>query len=275
MEGNHPSNVILADQLTPFALGQLIALYEHSVFTQGVIWNVDSFDQWGVELGKVLAKQIKPELERPTVSREDLEALHRSCLIDLGLETLQSLFGRSKSLRGEHLHDPAVAILDPDLIDSGKRRGIGNRTRRGICDGVGVTRITGLEIETGPWTRLAVSGDDEIEGAGGAAEVDRLWREVLVGQAGRPGIRQRRSVRAGSIRQSRSVGVGSAVGHPARRLVAGGHEQGDADRQASTSRHDGPRISSRGPQMQGARLAAAARLSSRRRGRARGGCGRG
>jgi glucose-6-phosphate isomerase len=62
-EGNRPSNVILADRLTPEVLGKLVALYEHAVFTQGVIWNIDSFDQWGVELGKVLAQRIIPELE--------------------------------------------------------------------------------------------------------------------------------------------------------------------------------------------------------------------
>ena len=62
-DGNHPSSVLLADRLTPHTLGALIALYEHSVFTQGVIWNINSFDQWGVELGKVLAKRIIPELQ--------------------------------------------------------------------------------------------------------------------------------------------------------------------------------------------------------------------
>jgi glucose-6-phosphate isomerase len=62
-EGNRPSNTILADVLTPAMLGKLVALYEHSVFTQGAIWNIDSFDQWGVELGKVLAQKIVPELE--------------------------------------------------------------------------------------------------------------------------------------------------------------------------------------------------------------------
>jgi glucose-6-phosphate isomerase len=62
-EGNRPSNTILADKLTPEMLGKLVALYEHSVFTQGTIWNIDSFDQWGVELGKVLAQRIIPELE--------------------------------------------------------------------------------------------------------------------------------------------------------------------------------------------------------------------
>jgi len=62
-EGNRPSNTILVEQLTPAALGKLVALYEHSVFTQGVIWQIDSFDQWGVELGKVLAQRILPELD--------------------------------------------------------------------------------------------------------------------------------------------------------------------------------------------------------------------
>jgi glucose-6-phosphate isomerase len=62
-QGNRPTNVLLAEQLTPYSLGSLVALYEHSVFTQGTIWSIDSFDQWGVELGKVLAVQIIPELE--------------------------------------------------------------------------------------------------------------------------------------------------------------------------------------------------------------------
>jgi glucose-6-phosphate isomerase len=62
-EGNRPSNTILAERLTPETLGKLVALYEHSVFTQGAVWNIDSFDQWGVELGKVLAQRIIPELE--------------------------------------------------------------------------------------------------------------------------------------------------------------------------------------------------------------------
>ena len=66
-DGNRPTNTILAERLTPTSLGTLIALYEHSVFTQGIIWNIDSFDQWGVELGKVLAKRIVPELENDTV----------------------------------------------------------------------------------------------------------------------------------------------------------------------------------------------------------------
>jgi glucose-6-phosphate isomerase len=68
-EGNRPSNMILANRLTPEVLGRLIALYEHIVFTQGIIWNLDSFDQWGVELGKVLAQRIIPELQSKTPPR--------------------------------------------------------------------------------------------------------------------------------------------------------------------------------------------------------------
>jgi len=68
-EGNRPSNFIMAERLTPEVLGQLVALYEHSVFTQGVIWDIDSFDQWGVELGKELAQRIVPELEGAAAPR--------------------------------------------------------------------------------------------------------------------------------------------------------------------------------------------------------------
>jgi glucose-6-phosphate isomerase len=67
-EGNRPSNTILAERLTPETLGKLVALYEHSVFTQGAIWDINSFDQWGVELGKALAQRIIPELESKTES---------------------------------------------------------------------------------------------------------------------------------------------------------------------------------------------------------------
>ncbi len=86
-EGNRPSNTILAEQLTPAMLGKLVALYEHSVFTQGSIWGIDSFDQWGVELGKVLAKRIIPELE----SREDPKPAHDS--------STQSLIGRYRKYK--------------------------------------------------------------------------------------------------------------------------------------------------------------------------------
>jgi len=68
-EGNRPSNTILAERLTPETLGKLVALYEHAVFTQAAIWQIDPFDQWGVELGKLLAQRIVPELEN-TAERE-------------------------------------------------------------------------------------------------------------------------------------------------------------------------------------------------------------
>jgi glucose-6-phosphate isomerase len=68
-EGNRPSSTILAERLTPEILGALVALYEHSVFTQGVVWNINSFDQWGVELGKALAQRIIPELENEAEPR--------------------------------------------------------------------------------------------------------------------------------------------------------------------------------------------------------------
>ena len=86
-EGNRPSNIILADRLTPKTLGTLVALYEHNVFTQGAIWQIDSFDQWGVELGKVLAQAIIPELESPTPP-----ALHH----DSSTNNLISLYRKNK-----------------------------------------------------------------------------------------------------------------------------------------------------------------------------------
>jgi glucose-6-phosphate isomerase len=87
-EGNRPSNVILAERLTPAILGALVALYEHSVFTQGAIWGIDSFDQWGVELGKVLAQRIVPELE----SAAEPRLAHDS--------STNALIARYRALRG-------------------------------------------------------------------------------------------------------------------------------------------------------------------------------
>jgi glucose-6-phosphate isomerase len=86
-EGNRPSNTILLERLTPAALGKLTALYEHSVFTQGTIWNIDSFDQWGVELGKVLAQRIIPEL----TSRDEPKLSHDS--------STNALIGRYRKFR--------------------------------------------------------------------------------------------------------------------------------------------------------------------------------
>jgi glucose-6-phosphate isomerase len=82
-EGNRPSNTILAERLTPEILGKLVALYEHSVFTQGTIWNIDSFDQWGVELGKVLAQKIIGELESPTEPPAGAKPAHDSSTTNL------------------------------------------------------------------------------------------------------------------------------------------------------------------------------------------------
>jgi glucose-6-phosphate isomerase len=87
-EGNRPSNTILAERLTPDVLGKLVALYEHIVFTQGAIWNIDSFDQWGVQLGKVLAQRIVPELESKTA----LELKHDS--------STNNLINRYRKMKG-------------------------------------------------------------------------------------------------------------------------------------------------------------------------------
>ena len=85
--GNQPTNMILAEKLDPATLGSLVALYEHSVFTQGAIWAIDSFDQWGVELGKVLASRIVPEL------RGDAEATEHDA-------STNALINRYRRLRG-------------------------------------------------------------------------------------------------------------------------------------------------------------------------------
>ena len=70
-DGNRPSNMFIINQLTPYNLGMLIAMYEHKVYTQGIIWEIDSFDQWGVELGKQLALKILPELENGVSANHD------------------------------------------------------------------------------------------------------------------------------------------------------------------------------------------------------------
>jgi glucose-6-phosphate isomerase len=85
-EGNRPSNVILAEKLTPEVLGKLVALYEHNVFTQGCVWQIDSFDQWGVELGKVLAQNIVGEIEH-----KDAELKH-----DTSTNNLIALYKKHK-----------------------------------------------------------------------------------------------------------------------------------------------------------------------------------
>ncbi|MDQ2971717.1 MAG: glucose-6-phosphate isomerase [Rhodanobacteraceae bacterium] len=94
-EGNRPSNTILAQRLTPHTLGVLVALYEHSVFVQGVIWNIDSFDQWGVELGKQLAKKVIPQLQDTHASKLDHDS------------STNALIRRYRALRGAPIGDRA------------------------------------------------------------------------------------------------------------------------------------------------------------------------
>ena len=105
-EGNRPSTTILAERLTPETLGKLIALYEHSVFTQGTIWQIDSFDQWGVELGKVLAERIIPELVRP-----ELRTLisHHSSTTARPMPS----FGITAASSAEHRSSPCVEHIWP------------------------------------------------------------------------------------------------------------------------------------------------------------------
>ena len=104
--GNRPSNTILAERLTPETLGKLVALYEHSVFTQGVIWNIDSFNQWGAELGKVLAQRNIPELE----SKSEPELNHDSSTNNLirryrKLRREAQARQRAASRNEEHAHE--------------------------------------------------------------------------------------------------------------------------------------------------------------------------
>jgi glucose-6-phosphate isomerase len=89
-DGNRPSNTILMERLTPDALGKLVALYEHSVFVQGVIWRIDSFDQWGVELGKVLAQRIVPELDGPAEPGVDHDSSTNNLIRRLRTMRMQS-----------------------------------------------------------------------------------------------------------------------------------------------------------------------------------------
>jgi glucose-6-phosphate isomerase len=100
-EGNRPSNTILADRLTPECLGKLVALYEHSVFTQGAIWDINSFDQWGVELGKALAQRIIPEIENPT----EPALRHDS--------STNNLIRRYRSIRKTGLAVPLTPAVEP------------------------------------------------------------------------------------------------------------------------------------------------------------------
>ena len=111
-EGNRPSNTILLDRLTPAALGKLVALYEHSVFTQGAIWQIDSFDQWGVELGKVLAQRIIPELE----SELRAQLKHDS--------STNTLIRRYKKSKNRHEREPNFPLPAPLAAQKDRRNSI-------------------------------------------------------------------------------------------------------------------------------------------------------
>src|SRR5262249_21927134 len=99
-----PSNTLLLDRLTPAALGKLVALYEHLVFTQGTIWNINSFDQWGVELGKALAQRIVPELE----SRDEPPLNH-----DSSTNALIRRYRKMKSAQGCQCLVPTLRVGPP------------------------------------------------------------------------------------------------------------------------------------------------------------------
>ena len=128
-EGNRPSNTILAEHLTPAVLGKLVALYEHSVFTQGVIWNIDSFDQWGVELGKVLAQKIIGELESPDRAEAGARQLDQP--------TSSASIGRKPS-RIAGLDDPLAPLpgRPPRRVTCSGAPPLGAtiRAARGLCD---------------------------------------------------------------------------------------------------------------------------------------------
>ena len=147
-EGNRPSNTILAERLTPETLGKLVALYEHSVFTQGTIWNIDSFDQWGVELGKQLAQRIIPELE----SKEEPALNHDSSTNNLIYDTenrrmqieggvMKSIDLNEQQLQKMKSHPGFIAALDQSGGSTPKAlRSLRNQRRRvvergrDVCD---------------------------------------------------------------------------------------------------------------------------------------------
>ena len=157
MEGNRPTNVLLAEVLTPRLLGSLVALYEHSVFTQGTIWSIDSFDQWGVELGKVLAKQIIPELE--SENRAGARQLHQCPDPPLpgNALTMSATYWQSaaedEAMQDEHafVWRAMLDTIDTDVagkrvLDAGCNRGGFLRLlvdRHGIAEGFGYDPASG------------------------------------------------------------------------------------------------------------------------------------
>ena len=168
-EGNRPSNTILAQRLTPEALGKLVALYEHSVFTQGAVWNIDSFDQWGVELGKVLAQRINPVLLKRGMSAtveelaEVAEALRSSgntqiVLCERGIRTFGTATRNTCDIAAVPLLQNLTGlpvILDPSHA-TGRRDLVSPVSRAGVAIGA-----DGLIIEVHPNPERALSDGDQ------------------------------------------------------------------------------------------------------------------
>ena len=141
-EGNRPTNVLLAERLTPEILGALVALYEHSVFTQGTIWQINSFDQWGVELGKVLAKRIIPELK----SQDEPKLAHDS--------STNALIRRYRKLRNSRVD------RNPRLSSAEGRAGADSRKNLGRsqwAEGL-VDRLRGDELPVDLASQVRCSG---------------------------------------------------------------------------------------------------------------------
>ena len=135
-EGNRPTNVLLAERLTPEVLGTLVALYEHSVFTQGTIWQINSFDQWGVELGKVLAKRIIPELE----SKDEPKLAHDS--------STNALIRRYRKLKGNERNKKTPGAFAPRVGREADSRMLG-RSSRVVARSLIPSRIGDAQISLG------------------------------------------------------------------------------------------------------------------------------
>ena len=207
-EGNHPSSTFLIDKLTPYVLGQLVALYEHSVFTQGAIWSIGSFDQWGVELGKQLAQRVIPELQ----SADDPDLQHDSSTNELirryraartGLTRRDALCRGLGSVPRRDRSDPEdTQGTSIESIDCHHRQGAGRQARAG--------QATGHQEAAG--TAEDRAADLRCQGArpdpGGRRLPDRGQRQPAGEVGGGRGIRHHRlGVPGGARRGERERGA--------------------------------------------------------------------
>ena len=152
-EGNRPSNTILADRLTPEMLGALVALYEHIVFTQGAIWSVNPFDQWGVELGKALAQRIVPELESKATPKLEHDS------------STNNLIRRYRKMKAKSDRGGGAAMKIEILPRRRRRRpGGGQIHRRRGAGGGGGARPVYLAVSGGktPWQMLRALANEEV-----------------------------------------------------------------------------------------------------------------